>query len=201
MNNKRYRIFPGNYPGGIQVTRATVYMDPGIYWIGGGGIDIRSNGPSGVFGQLVSKAAGDDTGIVPSGGVLIYLTQDPVASTCVSGTGPGCFGPIHLNGGDGSTLALRPIESGEYMNMVLYVDRNYPTGTLAIDLNGAGSNLDISGTVYAPSASVKLNGSDSTSVSAQIICYNFQINGSGSSFTIDYNPDDLFHVKGVGLVE
>ncbi|HLO36324.1 MAG TPA: pilus assembly protein TadG-related protein [Candidatus Deferrimicrobium sp.] len=192
MNSKTYRIFPGNYPGGIQVTRATVYMDPGLYYIGGGGIDIKSTGPAGVYGQLVSKAPGDNTGIIPSGGVLIYDTKDPVTGT---------IGPIHLNGGDGSTLALEPIQSGLYKNMVIFVDRDYPTGTVAIDLNGDGSNLAVSGTIYAASGTVKLNGGASSSISAQVICYNFQVNGSGSSFTIDFNPDELFHVKGVGLVQ
>ena len=30
---------------------------------------------------------------------------------------------------------------------------------------------------------------------------NFQVNGSGSAFTLGYVQDDLFHLKGVGLVE
>jgi Flp pilus assembly protein TadG len=191
MNGKKYRIFPGYYPGGIQVTRATVYMDPGIYWIGGGGIDIRSNGPAGVYGELVSKDPGDNTGIAPSGGVLIYNSKLPNSP----------YGPIHLNGGDGSTLALKPIQTGQYTNMVIFVDRSVPTGNGDIDLNGDDSNLIISGTIYAPTANVKLNGGDSDVIGSQLICYNFVVNGSGSAFTLDYQPDDLFHLKGVGLVE
>jgi hypothetical protein len=191
MNGKSYRIFPGLYPGGIQVTRATVYMDPGIYWIGGGGIDIRSNGPSGVYGALVSKAPGDNGGITPSGGVLIYNSKLPGSN----------YGPIHLNGGDGSTLALRPIQSGDYKNMVIFKDRSVPPTTGDIDLNGDDSNLIISGTIYAPTGNVKLNGGDSDAIGTQMICWNFQVNGSGSAFTLGYVPDDLFHLKGVGLVE
>jgi hypothetical protein len=42
MNGKHYRIFPGFYPGGIEVARSTVFMDPGVYWIGGGGISVKS---------------------------------------------------------------------------------------------------------------------------------------------------------------
>jgi hypothetical protein len=34
-----------------------------------------------------------------------------------------------------------------------------------------------------------------------VICYDFVVNGSGAAFSIDYDPDNLFHVKGVGLVE
>lgn len=195
MNGKTYRIHPGYYPGGIEVTRATVYMSPGIYWIGGGGIEIRSTG--GNYGRLISKALGDDAGLAPSGGVLIY---NSVASACGTGGG-GCYGTIHLNGGDGSTLALRPIQSGFYKNMVIFVDRDAATGTGDIDLNGEGSTLDITGTIYAPTSEVKFNGSDTTVASAQVICFNFVVNGSGSSFTIDYDSDNLFHLRGTGLVE
>ena len=48
---------------------------------------------------------------------------------------------------------------------------------------------------------MKFNGSDTDTLSAQVIVYNFQVNGSGASFDIDYDPGDLFHVKGTGLVE
>jgi len=188
MGGKTYRIFPGYYPGGIEVTRARVYMSPGIYYVGGGGIDIRSTG--GNFGELVSKDIGDDTGLTPSGGVLIYL-----------GASPAAFKPIHLNGGDGSTLALRPMQTGTYKGMVIFVDRAVAPGTTTIDLNGDGSTLLVSGTMYTPTGTVKLNGSDSDSIGSQLICYNFALNGSGSAFTLDYVPDDLFHLKGVGLVE
>jgi Flp pilus assembly protein TadG len=188
MGSRTYRIFPGYYPGGIEVSRSTVLMDPGIYWIGGGGVSVKSTG--GNYGVLVSKAPGDTTGITPSGGVLIYNS--------VSSAG---YGPIHLNAGDGSTLSLRPIQTGFYKNMVIFVDRAAATGSGDIDLNGGGSTLIISGTIYAPTGNVKLNGSDSDAIGSQLICFNFQVNGSGSAFTLDYQPDDLFHLKGVGLVE
>jgi hypothetical protein len=189
MAGKHYRIFPGLYPGGIEVSRATVYMDPGVYWIGGGGISVKSTG--GAHGELVSKAPGDDTGITPSGGVLIYNSTLP-------GSG---YGPIHLNAGDGNVLALEPIQTGTYKNMVIFVDRTAATGSGDIDLNGEGSTLIISGTIYAATGNVKLNGSESDAIGTQVICFNFQVNGSGSAFTLNYVPEDLFHVKGVGLVE
>jgi hypothetical protein len=186
---KHYRIFPGLYPGGLETTRATVYMDPGVYWIGGGGVNIKSTG--GNIGELIAKAPGDNTGTTPSGGVLIYNTTLPTSG----------YGNIHLNGGDGSTLALRPIQTGVYKGMVIFVDRAAATGNGDIDLDGAGSTLIISGTIYAATGNVKLNGSESSAIGTQLICYNFVLNGSGAAFTLDYSPDDLFHLKGVGLVE
>lgn len=198
---KTYRLFPGNYPGGIRTSKATLLLSPGIYWIGGGGIHIQTDG------RIISKALGDDTGINASGGVLIYNTGDPspaIASACASGgTGPGCYSPIVLNGGAGAALALSPIESGDYENMVIFVDRALAAGGGDdLDLNGSNSILELSGTIYSPTGTVKLNGSDSTAdVSAQLICWSFQINGSGPGFTLTYSPDDVFHVRGTGLVE
>jgi hypothetical protein len=194
VTGKSYRLFPGNYPGGISTSKATLYLDPGLYWIGGGGVHVQSDG------QIISKAPGDNTGTVPSGGVLIYNTEDPLpTSGC---TGVGCYDGISLNGNPGAALALLPIQSGDYKNMVIFVDRSQALGGgFDIDLNGSDSILSVTGTVYAPSASVRFNGSDTDVLSAQVICYDFVVNGSGAAFTIDYDPGSLFHVLGTGLVE
>jgi hypothetical protein len=195
VTGKTYRLFPGNYPGGIRTSKATLLLSPGIYWLGGGGLQIQSDG------KVISKAIGDDTGVAPSGGVLLYNTVDPLPTTGC--TGAGCYGPISINGGGGTpTLALKPIQTGDYKNMVMFVDRTAAVATgFDIDLNGADANLSVSGTIYAPSGTVKFNGSDTDTLSAQVICYSFQVNGSGASFNIDYDPDNLFHVTGTGLVE
>jgi len=152
---------------------------------------------------LISKATGDNTCTTtpcnPTGGVLIYDSIDPVpAAGC---TGAGCFQQIILNGSATATLALRPLQSGFYKGMVMWVDRAVPVNTTVITLNGAGSNLDIAGTIYAATGSVQFNGSATDVNAAQVICYNFQVNGSGATFTINYNPGLLFHVTGVGLVQ
>ncbi len=40
--NKAWVLFPGLYPGGLDVDQGTTaYLMPGIYWIGGGGVDRR----------------------------------------------------------------------------------------------------------------------------------------------------------------
>lgn len=192
---RTFRLFPGNYPGGISTSKATLLLSPGIYWLGGSGLQIQSTG------MVISKDLGDNTGTAPSGGVLIYNGIDPLPTTgCTSA---GCYGPITINGGGGTpTLALRPIQTGLYKNMVIFVDRAAAFGGgFDIDLNGADANISVTGTIYAPSATMKFNGSDTDTLSAQVICYSFQVNGSGAAFTIDYNPGNLFHVTGTGLVE
>jgi len=201
--NKVWRIFPGNYPGGITVQKGTVYMDPGIYWIGGGGVQVRGPGSTPNTAVLVSKTTGDNAGYTPSGGVLIYNTQDPnptiTAACAATPGGPGCYGPIDLNGG-ASTLGLTPYQSAPYQNMVIFMDRAAPLSA-TITLNGGSSNLSISGTIYAPHTIVTMNGGASDTISAQLIVWNFQLNGSGSSLTVNYSPANLFHLSGTGLVQ
>ena len=78
--------------------------------------------------------------------------------------------------------------------MVIFVDREDGGGGSSSDLNGEDANLSVTGTIYAPTASFRFNGSETDVLSAQTICYDFVVNGSGSAFVIDYNPDDLFHL-------
>jgi hypothetical protein len=83
----------------------------------------------------------------------------------------------------------------------MFLDRAVPAGPTTVDLNGGGSVLNVVGTIYTATGNVSFNGSASDVLGTQVICYNFVVNGSGASFTMNYNPDDLFHVRGVGLVE
>ena len=95
MDGKSYRLFPGNYPGGISTSKATLYLDPGIYFIGG-----RDPHPEHrCHGQ---QGSGDNTGMTLSGGVLIFNTTIP--SRRRAAQAPGCYGPITINGGGGDTL-------------------------------------------------------------------------------------------------
>jgi hypothetical protein len=201
--NMVWRIYPGNYPGGITVQKGTVYMDPGIYWIGGGGVQVRGGGNTPNTAVLVSKANSDNSGFTPSGGVLIYNTQDPnptIAAACATTPGgSGCYGPIMLNGG-ASTLALTPYQLAPYKNMVIFMDRAAPL-SVTITLNGGSSNLSITGTIYAPHTIVAMRGGASDTIGAQLLVWNFQLNGNGASLTLNYNPANLFHVTGVGLVQ
>ena len=86
--------------------------------------------------------------------------------------------------------------------MVIFVDREDAVGGgVDLDLDGADAALSVTGTIYAPTSSFRFNGSDTDTLSAQVICYDFVVNGSGAAFIIDYDQDVLFHLSGTGLVE
>jgi hypothetical protein len=210
-----YRMYPGLYPGGLKLNAGTFYMEPGIYYIAGGGLSLGGNGAT-----VYSVEPG---GTVPGGGILIYNTEDPTYhSECSANAGfpagtiaafpnvtgsVACYAGISFNGSS-ATINVKPIQTGIYKNMLIFVDRNlsYRTanpssGGNDIVMNGSSTSLVFSGTIYDAAGMVQINGSGAMAISTQIIAYDFQVNGSGGQLTINYNPDDLFHLSGVGLVQ
>ncbi len=189
-----FRLFPGLYPGGLSFGSGTFYLEPGIYWLGGGGYTQNGSGAT-----VLSVASG---GTTLGGGVLFYLTQDPdptIQGGCVSTpTGPGCFAGWSMQG-TAANLQLIGIQSGPYTNMVIYVDRTYAAAT--VTLNGGNTSFSITGTIYAPSAFIQVNGNGATSLSAQIIAYDVQVNGNGGAINLPYSAGAFFHLKGIGLVQ
>jgi Flp pilus assembly protein TadG len=194
-----FRLGPGFYPGGLSFQAGTFYLEPGIYWLGGGGYSQNGNS------ALVMSVDPGGTTCTPepsSCGQLFYLGQDPdptVQAACVTApTGPGCFAGWSMQG-TSANLEIQGIQSGPYQGMVIYVDRAFAGATLT--LNGASTNFMLTGTIYAPTALIKINGNGATSISAQIIAYDIQANGNGGALNVPYGSNAFFHLKGIGLVQ
>jgi putative Flp pilus-assembly TadE/G-like protein len=208
----QYRLSPGYYPGGLKFNGGTFFFEPGIYEIAGGGLSMGGTGAA--FYSV------DPGGTAPpsGGGILIYNTEDAVYHTeCAAdrafpaGTVVGhpavtgavaCYQSLIFNGSS-ATIDLQPIQTGPYTNMLIFADRNLTTRPTSADIqiNGGASALTMTGTIYAPAALITINGSGATALSTQIICYDFQVNGSSGTLNITYNDADLFHLSGVGLVQ
>jgi Flp pilus assembly protein TadG len=200
----RWELFPGTYPGGLKLNGGTFYMEPGIYYIAGGGLAAGGNGVT--LMTVDSGTIGPSP--TPGGGILIYNTQDiPSGSTACSGAG--CIGPIVL---DGSTavITLLPYQLDPYKGMVIFQDRTLSvSGTTTggtnrtpdLQLNGGSSNLSVTGTIYMPLGMVQVNGSNSTAMDTQIIAYDFKFNGNGGNMNVGYQGSSFFHVRGSGLVQ
>lgn len=188
----KYRMFPGYYPGGLQLNAGTFYMEPGIYYIGGGGLTMGGNG------AVITSV--DKGTTVFGGGVLLYNgafnNDDPLF--CSGGVITGCPGPMTFNGSS-AVINLKPIQTGIYTNIVIFGDR---TTAAPITLNGSSTNLNISGTIYAPLSLVTVTGSGAVSIAVQVIAYDFKVTGSpGSSLTVTYSSGGVFQLTGVGLVQ
>jgi hypothetical protein len=189
---KAWVLYPGLYPGGISVTNdAIVYMMPGIYWIGGGGLNLQR-------GTIISVAAAPATVAAATlgGGVMIYNSSLPTA--------PG--GPISQNA-TYATLRLKPLQATSpdpnaiYNNIVIFQDRTLDVSGNDITLNGSSSGTQVEGMVYVPSGDIMLNGNGGTLTIGQIIASTYQINGGGG--TIEVTDNNLYEaiIVAAGLVE
>lgn len=185
-------LYPGLYPNGIDVTNdATAYLMPGIYWIGGGGLEVKGGGSLITIGTNPDGTPNVAGGW--GGGILIYNSALPSI--------PG--GEVHLNG-SGATMKLKAfnVSDGDpldiYNDIVIFQDR---TVTTPVTLNGSASSTEVEGLIYVPEGQVKLNGNGGTLVVDQIIAGTFDINGNGGTIQVLAGTGFDSVITAAGLVE
>lgn len=194
---KTVRMFPGVYWGGLKLQETgsddlTVYMEPGIYYMAGGGFEVS--------GELVLRTVDgtvDDSGTAFGGGVMIYNTDGPTCQTL----GTACIAAIDFQntaGGDGE-VRLRGYQGPVYTQLLVFQDRD-ASSQPAISLEGHGATT-FEGTIYAPEATFKYTGLAGGLVfGAQVICDTFMVSGNGG-LTVTYDPEDAVQLRGTGLVQ
>jgi hypothetical protein len=177
-----WRLYPGLYPGGIKLQGGTFYLEPGIYWLGGGGLDITG-------GSTITTSVATGTAGPLDFGVLFYNTSLPKSAP----------GPITLDGGS-AKINLYPLDNGsKWDGLVIWQDK---TVDLTVTINGSASASELRGTVYAPTAEVKVNGSGGTLTMDQIIAGTYVVDGKTRSTIKALNDDRfIFKVTAAGLVE
>ena len=206
---------PGIYQGGIQLKNSVkAFLHPGVYVMQGGGFDIGAQNEvysvaSGVSSTTSANWATDCP--TTTCGVLMYNTG--------TASGSGAMGSFSI--GAGATLKLRPYNhsydgSGlnggagfaDYDNLLFWQSASpLPTATYSqpqVSLSGGG-NVDISGTVYAPSALVYMTGGSGgsgggTDLTLQFICWDLQIQGN-SAFHFYYNNTKFAKPPDYGLIK
>ena len=201
-SNEGWILYPGLYPGGIEVTAdRTVYLMPGIYWIGGGGLDIGGGG------SIVTIATEADarpnvadapcaqatTTEALCGGVLIYNSKLPSSAG----------GNVILNSSAATMkLASFDVPSTDpnfiYQDIVFFQDR---TVTEPVTLNGSASSTVIEGIIYAPGADVTLNGNGGTLIVDQVIANTFKVNGNGGTIKVLRGKGVDAVITAAGLVD
>jgi len=186
-------LYPGLYPGGIEVTQGTTaYLLPGIYWIGGGGMRVATGG------SIISIATAADANTNPllatwGGGVMIYNSQLPTSAGA----------DINLDG-SGAVMKLKPFDAptGDpyeiFDDIVFFQDRTLATRLI---LNGSASGTTVEGIIYWPGGEVMLNGNGGTLTVDQIIAGTYQINGNGGTINVNRNKGVDAIIKAAGLVE
>jgi hypothetical protein len=200
--NVPWILYPGLYPGGLKVDKdRTVYLMPGIYWIGGGGVDIGGGGSIVTIGT--ESDATPDVTTAPCatattldalcGGVMFYNSKLPAA------TG----GPFILNS-SGATMKLASLDlptsdpDAIYNHVTIFQDR---TLTDPVTLNGSSSSTMVEGIVYVPAGQIKLNGNGGTLILDQVIADTYDINGNGGTIKVMRGEGVDAVIVAAGLVD
>jgi hypothetical protein len=184
---EEWRLYPGLYPGGLKLQGGTFYLEPGIYWLGGGGLDITGTGAA-----AFSVLTGGTTG--PDGGVLFYNSELPTAPA----------GPIILNGAS-ANIQLYPLDepTSNYEDILIWQDRavNVPS-IYDVTINGSTSDMVVRGTIYVPSGEVRVNGSSGKLTLDQVIANEFLVNGApDSDMGVLREKEFIVKLRATGLVE
>ena len=186
-------LYPGLYPGGIQVSNgATAYLMPGIYWVGGGGFRTTTGG-SVISIAAVSDAASSPDGATWGGGVLIFNSElSNMAGGDIS-LGGSCamlkLKAFHVD--PANTLSI-------YNDIVIFQDRDVTTD---VRLNGSASTSEVEGIIYVPEGRVVLNGNGGTLIVDQIIADSYLIDGNGGTINVLKRTGVDAVISGAGLVD
>jgi hypothetical protein len=207
LNNSSTVLHPGIYQGGIQLKNSSkAFLEPGIYVMQGGGLDVGAQASvfsvnAGVSSTTSATWATNCT--LGSCGVLIY-----------NAAGAAAMGPLTVAAG--ATMYIRAYnpdaQAGamtDYQNMLIWQDASpVPTSSYAqpvVALKGGGS-VNISGTVYAPSGAVVMGGSsggsggDTINLTLQFISWDIEVHGN-SAFHFFFQDQDFARPTDYGLVE
>ena len=199
---------PGVYYGGWDLKGDKIHLKlaPGIYIIAGGGIDLTTDSVSSVSAS----------GSLPAP-VLIFNTDNPAANC--PGSTSGCQQDVTL-GTAQSTLKIVGLLANQpcppittvggcpYGGLVFWYDGHGSQGyTGEADILG-GAGLYISGTIYAPTAFIKIEGNSGTNcgtgtetqyAAVQVISWTWKIGGTGD-LCMPYDPTKLYKLTLQGLV-
>jgi hypothetical protein len=178
---------PTSYP--IRATSATsvggnTSLQPGVYQ---GGISVSSNGSLTLAAGIYILDGGglqvSGNGSISGDGVMIY------------NTGGASAGGINISGN--GNIHLTAPTSGVYQGISIFQDRN---ATGALQLSGNGS-VQVTGTVYAPAATIQLSGNASTgsTVGGSFIALRVSASGNGH-FTVQQGSNRP-RVPDIQLVE
>lgn len=210
LSNVTATLQPGIYRGGIELRNSSIaYFKPGIYYLDGGGLDVGAQAqiysiPNSATSTTSASWATDcaDTNC----GVLIYNSG--------TASGTGAMGQVHVAAG--AVMKMRSYDSdahgganSEYDNLLVWqsgtpsVSATYAQPV--VHLSGGGE-VNIGGTVYAPSAQILMGGGSggvggsTIDLTLQFISWDMQIQGN-VAFHFHYLESDFARPTDYGLVQ
>jgi hypothetical protein len=198
------RIYPGIYYGGLLLNEGggsrhlIVYMEPGVYYMAGGGFTVSGN-----IDVMTVDPGGTAYGAAGTSGAMIFNSHNPADfADCEDATvgGVRCMRKIDISNTGGS-VQLRGYSGPVYTSLIVFQDRR-PANQTAMPFSLEGqAGVTLQGTVYLPEAAFEYSGNGTGEVlHAQVIAETFKVSGGGS-LSITYDPDDALKLSGAGLVE
>ncbi len=187
-------LSPGVYPSITLASGSEAHLNPGIYVIQGGDLDLSGNSKitgTGVMIYLTGSDFNVNTGLPDSGD----LSNSPPAG------GSATFGSFRLEGT--SRIDLTPLSdpSSPFDGIGFYQRR---LNTQPFRLTGNSSISPFRGTIYAKWAQIQLQGNSnySANYTAQLVVGSVRITGSTEIIiTVDATEQNLAKVDRVFLVE
>lgn len=208
---------PGIYKGGIELrSDAEAYLEPGIYVMKGGGLKLGAQSSLYSINQNAGPATTtnwDTKCTVSDCGILVFNTCSADTIYCPSsGTS---MQPVDINAG--AVVKIRgynpdaagvPAPVEDYRNLLFWQNRyGVPTSSYSqppLSLIGGGE-VDMTGTVYAPSAKVYMTGTSGggsgaaqVTLTLQFISWELEIAGN-ANFHFKYWAELWSNPWGYGL--
>lgn len=156
-------------------TNGAVTLNPGIYQTAityAGNTTVTLN--TGIYIiEAGMNSAGNLDFISAAGGVFIFNTLSSYPN------GGGTCGSVSLTGN--SNTALAPLTTGTYAGLLYYQD---PACTQPFTISGNGT-LTAQGTIYAPTATVVMNGNNATLNGSQVVANLIDV--QGGNVTINFS--------------
>lgn len=196
---------PGVYFGGLEVKKKDlqIQMQPGLFWIAGGGITVGTD-------ASIASVSGDPS---VDARVMIYSTDHP--TQCPAKVQM-CQGPIKF--GAQTSFSAKAIDTAvcqtppheltcPYRGILIWQAKNGVYLDNEVGLGGQNSSI-VAGTIYAPEELVDLSGGSAgdgcggtppACLAVQIISWQFNITGGGV-LHMPYDPGGLYQLKQRGLV-
>jgi len=212
QNGGSITLNPGVYNGGIQLkSSAKAYLHPGIYIINGGGLDLGAQSEIYSVKSSVNTttAANWPTDCATTNcGVVIYNTGTSTGTNAIAQirVAAGAIVKLRAYNPDADTTTWK---NDTYRNLLFWQSASpAPTSTYEqpiLQLIGGGS-VEMSGTVYAPSAKVQMgggsggSGGDSIDLTLQFISYDLELSGN-SNFHFRYNAQTFARPLDYGLIQ
>lgn len=198
-------LSPGVYYGGWSVgSRVRLFLEPGMYILGGGGIKLSGTEAS---IEAVTNASGVNARI------MIFSTDGPgcpsIGVQCqdkIEFTSSQSFRAKALNE---TTCGLVSPQACPWKGILLWQDGTASRPTSVVSIGGQSSNV-LAGTIYAPRALVDVAGGSAgtgcvgtttaSCLAIQIISYTWKITGGGQ-IDMPYDPAGLYQLDQRGLVD